>query len=109
MAVATALEAWREVLPEEAGTVATPQMWPITEGRTTPSIDALMRIAEVFKVSADHLLFDDVPRRPLHAAEDVLGDRLAVIADCRPTTSPLNVVDRLVAKSRLRAMASELG
>jgi len=40
-----------------------------------------MRIAEVFNVSADHLLFDDVPRRPLHAAEDALGDRLAVIGE----------------------------
>jgi transcriptional regulator with XRE-family HTH domain len=80
-------------------------------GRITPSIDALMRIAEVFNVSADHLLFDDVPRRPLHAAEDALGDRLAVIGELSADdlASLLNVVDGLVAKSRLRAMAGDLG
>jgi len=80
-------------------------------GRITPSIDALMRIAEVFNVSADHLLFDDVPRRPLHSAEDALGDRLAVIGELSADdlASLLNVVDGLVAKSRLRAMAGDLG
>ena len=80
-------------------------------GRITPSLDALMRIAEVFNVSADHLLFDEVPRRPLHAAEDALGDRLAVIGELSADdlSSLLNVVDGLVAKSRLRAMAGELG
>ena len=80
-------------------------------GRITPSIDALMRIAEVFNVSADHLLFDDVPRRPLLAAEDALCDRLAVIGELSADdlASLLNVVDGLVAKSRLRAMAGELG
>jgi len=70
-----------------------------------------MRIAEVFNVSADHLLFDDVPRRPLHSAEDALGDRLAVIGELSADdlASLLNVVDGLVAKSRLRAMAGDLG
>ncbi|MFN2606936.1 MAG: hypothetical protein ABR511_03415 [Acidimicrobiales bacterium] len=70
-----------------------------------------MRIAEVFNVSADHVLFDDVARRPLHAAEDVLGDRLAVIGELSPDdlASLLNVVDGLVAKSRMRAMAGDWG
>ncbi|MEA2685084.1 MAG: hypothetical protein QOE93_279 [Actinomycetota bacterium] len=80
-------------------------------GRITPSLDALVRLAEVFNVSADHLLFDDVPRRPLHTADHALGDRLAVIGELSPDdlSSLLNVVDALVAKSRLRAMAGDLG
>src|ERR1700685_331177 len=46
-------------------------------GRITPSAEALVRLAEVLNVSIDHLLVDDIPRRPLHSSEDVLGDRLA--------------------------------
>ena len=34
-------------------------------GRITPSADALVRLAETFDVSLDHLLIDDIPRRPL--------------------------------------------
>jgi transcriptional regulator with XRE-family HTH domain len=56
--------------------------------RITPSLDALMRIAEVFNVSADHLLFDDVPCRLLHATEDAWATAWPSSASCRPTTSP---------------------
>ena len=49
--------------------------------------------------------------RQLHAAEDALGDRLAAIGELSADdlSSLLNVVDGLVAKSRLRAMAGDLG
>lgn len=77
-------------------------------GRITPSLDAAMRLAEAFNVSLDHLTFDDVPRRPLHAAENALGDRLAVVAelDDADLTSLRNVIDGLVAKRRLRLLAN---
>lgn len=76
-------------------------------GRITPSLDALARIAETLNVSIDHLVFDDVPRRALHAAENVLGDRLAAIAelDDDDRHSLLNVIDGLVTKSRIKTLA----
>ena len=79
-------------------------------GRITPSLDAAMRIAEAFNVSLDHLVFDDSPRRPLHAAENALGDRLAVVAelDEDDLTSLRNVIDGLVAKRRLRVLADDI-
>lgn len=70
-----------------------------------------MRLAEAFNVSLDHLVFDDVPSRPLHAAENALGDRLAVVAelDDDDLTSLRNVIDGLVAKRRLRVLADDIG
>ena len=79
-------------------------------GRITPSLDAAMRLAEAFNVSLDHLAFDDAPRRPLHAAENVLGDRLAVVSelDADDLTSLRNIIDGLVAKRRLRVLANDI-
>ena len=35
-------------------------------GRITPSLDALVRIAEVLDISLDYLVIENAPRRPLH-------------------------------------------
>jgi transcriptional regulator with XRE-family HTH domain len=76
-------------------------------GRITPSAEALVRLAEILNVSIDHLLVEGIPRRPLHSAEDALGDRLAAVAELPgdDLASLLNVIDGLVAKTRLRALA----
>ena len=50
-------------------------------GRITPSVDAVVRIAEAFNVSIDYLLVEDAPRRPLHLADLGLASRLADIAE----------------------------
>jgi transcriptional regulator with XRE-family HTH domain len=79
-------------------------------GRITPSAEALVRLAETLNISIDHLLIDTVPRRPLHAAEYALGDRLAAVAELPPDdiASLLNVIDGLVAKNRLKTLAGGL-
>lgn len=76
--------------------------------RITPSLDALARIAQALNVSLDHLVFDNIDRRPLHAPENILGDRLTAIAELNDDdrTAPLNVIDGLVTKSRVRTLAS---
>lgn len=76
-------------------------------GRITPSVDALVRIAEALNVSLDHLVFDDIARRPLHSPENILGDRLASIAELNDDdrSSLLNVIDGLVTKRRVRTVA----
>lgn len=75
-------------------------------GRITPSADALVRLAKTFNVSIDHLLIDDVPRRPLHAPENALGDRLAAITELDPEAlDTLNgVIDGLLARTRLTTL-----
>ncbi|MHB1820922.1 MAG: helix-turn-helix domain-containing protein [Streptosporangiaceae bacterium] len=79
-------------------------------GRITPSADALVRLAETLNVSIDHLLVDGIPRRPLHASADALGDRLAAVAELPPEdlASVLNIIDGLVAKNRLKTLAGGL-
>ncbi len=80
-------------------------------GRISPSIDAMVRIAEAFNVSLDYLLVDGVARRPLHVAEDSLGDRLANVGELPEAdlAALLNVLDRLAAKNRRTALAGGLG
>ncbi len=76
-------------------------------GRITPSLDAVARIAEALNVSLDYLVIDDVPRRPLHTADHGLGTRLADISELseEDRASLLNILDALVTKSRLRILA----
>jgi transcriptional regulator with XRE-family HTH domain len=76
-------------------------------GKITPSLDAIVRIAEALNISIDHLLIDDIPRRPLHAAEHHLGDRLAALAELSgdDLASLLHMLDALVAKNRLTTLA----
>lgn len=79
-------------------------------GRITPSAEALVRIAQILNVSIDHLLIDDIPRRPLHATQDVLGDRLTAVAElpADDLAALLNIIDGLVAKNRLKTLAGGL-
>lgn len=76
-------------------------------GRMTPSAEAVVRLAEVLDISTDYLLIEDSPRRSRHAPENILGDRLAAVSEL--STDELgvlgSVIDGLVAKSRLRALA----
>ena len=76
-------------------------------GRITPSAEALVRLAEVLNVSIDHLLVDGIPRRPLHSAEDVLGDRIAALTELgeEDLKLVLSFIDALVTKNRLKALA----
>jgi transcriptional regulator with XRE-family HTH domain len=43
-------------------------------GRITPSLDALIRLAEALDVSCDYLLIDGAPRRPLTTVRDALHE-----------------------------------
>jgi transcriptional regulator with XRE-family HTH domain len=76
-------------------------------GRITPSADALVRLAESLNVSIDYLLIDDIPRRPLHSAEDVLGDRITTLGELGTDDLHLvtSFIDALVTKNRLRTLA----
>jgi len=73
----------------------------------TPSAEAVAKLAEVLDVSCDYLLVEASPRRPLHAPENALGDRLAVVVELNGEDLSVlrSVIDGLVAKSRLRALA----
>jgi transcriptional regulator with XRE-family HTH domain len=77
-------------------------------GRITPSLDALARLAETLNVSLDYLVFDDAPRRPLHAPTSGLENRLTAIAELDDTDRDTiaNIIDSLTTRARLRTIAS---
>lgn len=77
-------------------------------GRITPSLDALARLAEALNVSLDHLVFDDIDRRPLHAPEHALVGRLANIAELPEADQRalLDHLDALLTRTRLRTITS---
>jgi len=75
-------------------------------GRITPSLEALVRIAETFNVSIDYLVITTAHRRPLHSAQNLLGDRLADLATLDPDDqhAMLKVLDALVMKHKLQTL-----
>lgn len=40
-------------------------------GRNMPHVETLIRLAQVFEVSVDYLVLDDVPREPNHHVDDI--------------------------------------
>jgi transcriptional regulator with XRE-family HTH domain len=76
-------------------------------GHISPSADAIVRLAQALDVSCDYLLIEDSPRRTFKTSTDVLGDRLGGLSELSgdDLASLLNVLDALVAKSRLKALA----
>jgi transcriptional regulator with XRE-family HTH domain len=77
-------------------------------GHMTPSAEAVVKLAEVLDVSCDYLLVETSPRRPLHAPENVLGHHLSAVAELGEAdlASLLNVLDALVAKTRMKAVTA---
>lgn len=77
-------------------------------GRITPSLDALARLAEALNVSLDHLVFDEIARWPLHAPEHALVGRLAAIAELPEVDQRalLDHLDALLTRTRLRTITS---
>jgi transcriptional regulator with XRE-family HTH domain len=96
-------------LADKVGTDAR-QISRYENGRITPSLDVLARIAEALNISIDHLVFEDIPRRPLHSAENLLGDHLANVGELssEDLSALMSVLDGLVAKSRLKTLAGGL-
>ncbi len=80
-------------------------------GRITPSLDALARIAQALNISLDHLVFDDIDRRPLHTPNNALDGRLAHIAELPEADQQalLDHLDALLTRTRLHAITNGSG
>ncbi|GAB3170617.1 hypothetical protein GCM10027059_37350 [Myceligenerans halotolerans] len=61
------------------------------------------------RISVDHLVIDDVPRRPLNTPATIIDARLAdgldTLTDDERTTIT-NVIDALITKAKLRAISA---
>jgi transcriptional regulator with XRE-family HTH domain len=47
-------------------------------GKTTPTAEVVVRLAEIFDVSTDYLLIDGAPRRPFGDTGDELTERIGM-------------------------------
>lgn len=74
-------------------------------GKITPSVDVVVRLAELFDVATDYLLIDGAPRRAFKALTDPLADRLTDLAtlDEADRAALTHILDGLLANTRIRA------
>jgi transcriptional regulator with XRE-family HTH domain len=73
-------------------------------GKITPSVEAIVKFAELFDVSVDYLLVDDAPRRPFRQSHDELGTRLGDLVKLTDAdrSAVIHILDGLLANTRIR-------
>lgn len=78
-------------------------------GKLTPSIPALVRLAEALDTSIDYLVIDDAPRRPLQGADLHLAERIIELGQLDDTDrqAVLHIIEGLIAKNRVKAAFSQ--
>lgn len=96
-------------LAERVGSSDARQISRYENGRITPSLDATIRIAQALNISLDYLAIDNIPRLPLHVNDHGLAERLTALAelDDDDRTSLLRVLDAMLTRTRLKALASD--
>ena len=72
-------------------------------GKITPSLDALIRIAQALNVTCDHLLLDDAPRHPLTPTDTTIANRINQLHTLNEDDRDaiLHIIDGLIAKNRV--------
>ena len=81
-------------------------------GRITPSVEVIVKIAQTFDVSIDYLLVEEVPRRPLRLEDQGFLDRLQDISRPSPRRTGLlcsTSSTAFLAKNKVKALARGLG
>jgi transcriptional regulator with XRE-family HTH domain len=80
-------------------------------GKITPSVEAIVKFAELFDVSVDYLLVEGASRRPFRQADDELGTRLGDLDKLSDAdrAALLHILDGLLANTRIRAALHNAG
>lgn len=77
-------------------------------GHITPSVEAIIKLAQIFDVSTDYLLLEESPRKPLK--DDTLLNKLQELEKLseQDRNSLLHIIDALLLKSKVKSLAGEL-
>jgi len=75
--------------------------------KVVPSVEVIIKMAKAFNVCIDFLLIDEAPKKPLEAPHSKLAERILEIDDLseEDEKSLLHLVDAIVAKNKLKALA----
>lgn len=73
-------------------------------GKISPSVDVVVKLAEAFDIATDYLLVDGTARRPFRAPTDLLGERLAHLNQLSDDdrAALIHIIDGLLANTRVR-------
>jgi transcriptional regulator with XRE-family HTH domain len=80
-------------------------------GRVIPTADTLKRIAQSLEISADYLLFDNVPRKGLIPLKDLeLFEKFKEVEQMDPENRNMikNIIDAVIVKSRVQKVLKPL-
>ena len=91
--------------------VAGRQISRYENGKLTPSVEAIVKFAELFDVSVDYLLVEDATRRPFRQSHDELGTRLADLDQLSDAdrAALLRILDGQLANTRIRQALHSAG
>lgn len=80
-------------------------------GKITPSVEAIVKFAELFDVSVDYLLVENAARRPFRQSDDALEQRLGDLDQLSDADRDalLHILDGLLANTRIRAALHNAG
>lgn len=78
--------------------------------KVTPSVEVVVKLATAFDVSADHLLFDNAPKRPLHEPTSKLSEKIMSLDNLseEDEASLLHVLSAIDAKNKLKSLMEEI-
>ena len=78
--------------------------------KITPSVEAVIKLAQVLDISIDYLLVDNVPRRSLNNQDKEVVEKMQSIEllNKEDKASLLHILDALVSKNKLKTYIQEL-
>lgn len=101
---------WKQdTLAKEIGTDIR-QISLYENGKTSPSIETIVKIAQTFNVSIDYLLIEEYPRRPLILKDNSVIEKIQNIEllTQEEKTSVFKIIDGLAYKNKLKNAIGEV-
>jgi transcriptional regulator with XRE-family HTH domain len=78
--------------------------------KVTPSVEVVVKLAKAFDVSADHLLFDDAPKRAMQEPVGKLAEKIMHLENLSDAdeASLLHVLSAIEAKNKLKTLMESI-